>query len=129
LDGVEQLGEEYNLVMSVDESKFPYGYVPEHLKESVKNWRNLSASERSNLCCELSEAAWAKIGVVYDPNKPSDKTIRKITRSDWGGIIGFAAPLRGAMALWAAFPGFHPGLFSPTPSGSDFIAGFQVLLC
>lgn len=66
--------------MEVDESKFPYGYVPEHLKERVKNWRSLSYCERFNLTGELSEAAWAKIGVVRDPNKPMDKTIRRIER-------------------------------------------------
>ncbi|MGA2207909.1 MAG: hypothetical protein ABSG10_14370 [Terracidiphilus sp.] len=66
--------------MSVDESKFPYGYVPEHLKERVKNCQSLSFSERINLVCELSEAGWAKIGVVRDPNKPVDKTIRRVER-------------------------------------------------
>ena len=66
--------------MSVDESKFPYGYVPEHLAEKVRNWRSLSVGERWNLTCELIEAAWAKIGVVRDPNKPMDKTIRRIAR-------------------------------------------------
>jgi hypothetical protein len=70
----------------MDERDFDYNYVPEHLAEKVRNWRNLSASERSNLCCELSLAAWAKIGVVYDPNKPMDKTIRRVTRSDWVGL-------------------------------------------
>jgi hypothetical protein len=70
----------------MDETKFDQNYVPEHLKERVKNWRSLSSSERSELCSELSLAAWAKIGVVHDPNKPSDKTIRKITRSDWVGL-------------------------------------------
>ena len=64
----------------VDESKFPYDYVPEHLKEKVKNHKDLSFSERFNLIAELSEAAWAKIGVVRDPNKPMDKTIRRIER-------------------------------------------------
>jgi hypothetical protein len=29
----------------------------------------------------LSEAAWAKIGVVRDPSKPMDKTIRRVSRS------------------------------------------------
>jgi hypothetical protein len=72
--------------MSVDESKFPYGYVPEHLKEMVKDWRNLSFGERFELTSELSLAAWAKIGVVHDQSKPTDKTIRKITRSDWMGL-------------------------------------------
>jgi hypothetical protein len=66
--------------MSVDESKFPYGYVPEHLKERVKNHKNLSSIERFNLIAELSEAAWTKIGVVRDPNKPMDKTIRRVER-------------------------------------------------
>jgi hypothetical protein len=80
------LGEEYNLVMSVDESKFPHGYVPDHLKERVKNWRSLSIGERLILTSELSEAAWAKIGVVRDPYKPMDKTIRRVTRSDWVGL-------------------------------------------
>lgn len=64
----------------VDESKFPYGYVPDHLKERVKNWRSLTVGERLTLVSELSEAAWAKIGVVRDPSKPMDKTIRRIER-------------------------------------------------
>jgi len=68
------------LVMSVDESKFDYTYVPEHLVEKVRNWRNLSVGERLNLTRELSVAAWAKIGVVYDPSKPMDKTIRRVHR-------------------------------------------------
>ena len=80
------MGEEYNLVMSVDESKFPYGYVPEHLNERVKNWRNLSIGERLILTDELSKAAWAKIGVVHDPNKPIDKTIRKFRRKENGEL-------------------------------------------
>lgn len=70
--------------MSVDESKFPYGYVPKHLKERVKNWRNLSIGERLILTNELSVAAWAKIGVVRNPNKPMDKTIRRVHISDLG---------------------------------------------
>jgi hypothetical protein len=70
----------------VDESKFPYGYVPERLKERVKNWQELTIGERLKLTCELSEAAWAKIGVIHDPSKPMDETIRKITRSDWAGL-------------------------------------------
>jgi hypothetical protein len=41
--------------------------VPEHLKERVKNWRSLSVGERMELIDQLSLAAWAKIGVVYDP--------------------------------------------------------------
>jgi len=67
--------------MSVNESKFDYTYVPEHRKQKVSNWRNLSFSERFNLCSDLSLAAWAKIGVVPDPNKPMDKTIRRVVRS------------------------------------------------
>ena len=78
--------EEYNLVMSVDESKFDYTYVPEHLKERVKNWRNLSFGERFELTHELSVAAWAKIGVVHDPSKPTDKTIRKFRRKENGEL-------------------------------------------
>jgi hypothetical protein len=65
----------------VDESMFPYGYVAPHLAERVRNWRSLSVAERMELTCELSEAAWAKIGVVRDPNKPMDKTIRRLVRS------------------------------------------------
>jgi hypothetical protein len=65
----------------VDESRFDYNYVPEHLKEKVKNCKNLSFSERFNLIAELSEAAWAKIGVVRDPSKPMDKTILRVFRS------------------------------------------------
>ena len=72
--------------MSVDESKFPYGYLPDHLKERVKNWRNLSFGERFNLTCELSEAAWAKIGVVRDPNEPMDKAIRRFRRKENGEL-------------------------------------------
>ena len=64
----------------IDESKFDYNYVPEHLKEKVKNHQNLSFKERFDLIAELSEAAWAKLGVVRDPNKPMDKTIRKVAR-------------------------------------------------
>ncbi len=71
--------------MNVDESKFPYGYVPEHLKERVQNWEDLTTGERLELTHESSVAAWAKIGVVRDPTKPMDKTIRRVERSqDWG---------------------------------------------
>jgi len=42
---------------------------------------DLSFSERFNLTCALSEAAWAKIRVVRDPNKPMDKTIQRVSRS------------------------------------------------
>jgi len=66
--------------MTVDESLFPYGYVPEHLKERIANWKNLSIGERLSLSFEMSEAAWARIGVVRDPNKPMDKTIRRVER-------------------------------------------------
>ena len=62
----------------IDESKFPYGYVPPHLEERVKNWRSLSVGERLILVSELSQAAWEKIGVVRDPNKPMDKSIRRV---------------------------------------------------
>jgi hypothetical protein len=72
--------------MSVDKSRFPYGYVPEHLKERVKNWRSLSLGERMELVDELSLAAWAKIGVVYDPNKPTDKTIRRFRCKENGEL-------------------------------------------
>jgi len=70
----------------IDESKFPYGYVPEHLKERVKNWRSLSVGERMELTSELSLAAWEKIGVVYDPSKPMDKTIRRFRRKENGEL-------------------------------------------
>jgi hypothetical protein len=70
----------------IDESKFPYGYVPEHLKERVKNWRSLSVDERLILTSELSVAAWAKISVVHDPSKPTDKTIRKFRRKENGEL-------------------------------------------
>jgi hypothetical protein len=66
----------------VDESKFPYGYVPEHLKERVKNWHELTIGERLILTSELSVAAWAKIAFVHDPSKPTDKTIQRVTRND-----------------------------------------------
>ena len=67
--------------MEVDESMFPYGYVPDHLKDKVENWRSLSVGERLGLVSALSLAAWEKIGVVYDPGRPMDKTIRRISRS------------------------------------------------
>lgn len=74
------IGRGHNLAMSVDESEFDYNYVPKHLKEKVSNWRNLSVGERLILTGELSEAAWAKIGVVRDPTRPRDTTIRRIER-------------------------------------------------
>lgn len=70
----------------IDESKFPYGYVPDHLKARVKSWRTLTVGERMDLTCELSEAAWAKIGVVRDPSKPMDKTIRRFRREENGEL-------------------------------------------
>ena len=66
--------------MNVDESKFDYTYVPEHLNEMVKNCENLSFRERFDLIAELSEVAWANLGVVRDPSKPMDKTIRRVER-------------------------------------------------
>jgi hypothetical protein len=72
--------------MSVDESKFDYNYVPEHLKEKVKNCASLSVGERMELLSELSLAAWEKLGVVYDPNKPVDKTIRRFRRKKNGEL-------------------------------------------
>jgi hypothetical protein len=62
----------------VDEANFDYTYMPEHLAEQVRNWENLSVGERLVLTNEMSVAAWAKIGVVRDPSKPSDKTIRRV---------------------------------------------------
>ena len=70
----------------IDESKFQYGYVPEHLKERAKNWRSLWVGERMELASELSRAAWDKIGVVYDPTKPTDKTIRRYRRKENGEL-------------------------------------------
>ena len=66
---------------SEDESKFDFTYVPPHLAERKKNWRDLSLGERLELVCELSMAAWAKIGVVRVPNKSMDKTIRRLACS------------------------------------------------
>lgn len=65
----------------MDETNFDRTLVPQHLAEKVRNWRNLSVSERFSLTGELSRAAWAKIGFVYDPSKPMDKTIRRVHRS------------------------------------------------
>jgi hypothetical protein len=72
--------------MGVDESKFPYGYVPEHLKEKVKDWRGLDVGERLSLSFELSRAAWEKIGVVYDPNNPMNRTVRRMRRKEIGEL-------------------------------------------
>jgi hypothetical protein len=71
---------------AVDESKFDYSYVPEHLKERVVNWRRLSYQERMELTWELSRAAWEKLGVFYDPSKPMDKTIRRFRRKESGEL-------------------------------------------
>ena len=65
----------------MDERDFAHTFVPEHLVEKVRNWRNLSVGERLILTSELSVAAWAKIGVVRDPNKATDKAIRRVDRS------------------------------------------------
>ncbi|HEY2857003.1 MAG TPA: hypothetical protein VGJ21_01140 [Terracidiphilus sp.] len=70
----------------IDESKFDYNYVPEHLKERVANWRELSLAERFELTCELSRAAWAKLGVYYDPNSPKNKQIRRMRRNKAGEL-------------------------------------------
>ncbi len=63
----------------MDETKFDRSYVPEHLTEKIQNWRDLSVGERIVLTSELRLAAWAKIGVVREPDKPMDKTIRRVT--------------------------------------------------
>jgi len=60
--------------------------VPERLKERVKNWRDLTVGERLQLVSELSLAAWEKLGVVYDPSKPTDKTIRRFRRKESGEL-------------------------------------------
>lgn len=70
----------------MDEKDFDRSYVPEHLAEKVRNWRNLSFSERMALTSELSEAAWAKIAFVRDPSKPMDKTIRRFRRQKNGEL-------------------------------------------
>jgi hypothetical protein len=67
--------------MSLDESKLDYTYVPDHLKERVKNRRSLTVGERMELTHELSLAAWAKIGVVHDPSKPMDRTLLRVERT------------------------------------------------
>jgi hypothetical protein len=64
----------------IDESKFDYNFVPPHLDGRVKDFLNLPIGERLELTWELSLAAWKELGVVYDPDKPMDKTIRPITR-------------------------------------------------
>ena len=77
--------------MSVDESKFLHGCLPEHLKERVKNRRSLSVGERMELSFELSEAAWTKIGVTRDPSKPMDKTNRRVRRNE----VEYLEPIEG----------------------------------
>lgn len=72
--------------MDVDESKFDYTYVPEHLKERVRDWRNFSVEKRLELTSALSLAAWEKLGVVYDSSKPMDKTIRRMRRKENGEL-------------------------------------------
>jgi hypothetical protein len=62
----------------VDDSKFPHGYVPEHLKKRVKIHKNLPSIEPFNLIAEMSEAPWTKIGVVRNPSERMDKTIRRV---------------------------------------------------
>jgi hypothetical protein len=66
----------------MDNANFDRKDLPQDLAEKVRNWRNLSASERFSLTCALSEAAWAKIGVVRDPNKPTDRAIRRVGRCE-----------------------------------------------
>jgi len=65
----------------MDETSFDRTYVPQHLAEKVRNWRDLSVGERFDLTSELSKAEWAKIGFIRDPSKPMDKTIRRVSRS------------------------------------------------
>ena len=67
--------------MIADESKFDYEYVPEHLKERAADWSGLSFGEGLELAHELSIAAWERLGVIYDPDRPMDKTIRRLDRS------------------------------------------------
>jgi hypothetical protein len=75
----------YCMMDEVDESKFDRTYVPDHPKERVRNWRSLSPGERLELSLELSEAAWAKIGVVRDPSKPMVRQSAESTahRNEW----------------------------------------------
>ena len=47
---------------------------------------NLSVGERLTLSFELSQAGWAKIGVVRDPSKPVDKTIQRFRRTENGEL-------------------------------------------
>ena len=70
----------------MNEKDFDRSYVPEHLAEKVRNWRSLSFGERMALTWQLSEAGWAKIGVVRDPSKPMDKTIRRVRRNESGEL-------------------------------------------
>lgn len=66
----------------IDESKFDRSYIAPHLQERVRNWKSLTIGERLSLTSELSVAAWAKIGVVHDPDTPGNRTIRKVTRAN-----------------------------------------------
>jgi hypothetical protein len=70
----------------IDESKFDYTHVPNHLKERVANWRNITFQERMELTSKLSLAAWEKLGVVYDPNNPMNKTIQRFRRKENGEL-------------------------------------------
>jgi len=65
----------------MDESDFDRTKIPKHLKAKVSGWSRLSVAERLELVSELSEAEWARIGFVRDPNKPIDKTIRRLDRN------------------------------------------------
>ena len=65
----------------MDEKDFDRSRIPDHLKDKVRNWSKLSVGERLTLSLELSEAEWARIGHMRDPNKPMDKTIRRISRN------------------------------------------------
>lgn len=60
------------------EGDFDRTRVPDHLKDRVRNWRELSVEQRLALVSELSEAEWARIGFIRDPDKPIDKTIRRV---------------------------------------------------
>ncbi len=66
----------------MDETSFDRTHVPQDLAEKVRNWRNFSVCERFSLTNELSVAAWAEVGFVYDPSKPMDKTIRRVSTQD-----------------------------------------------
>lgn len=65
----------------VNEAEFDYTYVPEHVAEKIRDWSDLSIGQRLTLVDEMRAAAWAKLGVVRDPNEPMDKTLRRVVRS------------------------------------------------